>query len=132
MAHPDHDAIVDAFRRVGGTIYTCNRADPIDGYTHIHGPSFPPQTGAIRCNSHAVVVEKFNGTVSPRTPVGTLMQGSIRAQCSIKINPLGHSHRENYGNFGTGFDIPSIRARWSTFDDFAREVIAKSKAASTW
>jgi hypothetical protein len=132
MAHPDHDAIIDAFRRVGGTIYTCDRADPNDGYTHIHGPSFRPASGATRCMDHAVVVEKHNGTVSPRDPVGVNMQGCSRTQSSIKVDPLGHSHRNNYGAFHTGFDVGIIRTRWRTLDDFAREVIAQAKANSLW
>jgi hypothetical protein len=132
MAHPDHDAVVDAFQRVGVTIYTCDRADPNEGYTHIHGPSFRPAPGATRCMDHAVAVEKCNGTVSPRDPVGVNMQGHSRPQRSIKIDPLGHSHQKNYGAFHTGFDMSTIRARWRTLDDFARDVIAQAKASSLW
>ncbi len=132
MAHPDHNSIIAAFQRVGGTIYTCERADPSDGYTHIHGPSFPPQPGATRCAKHAVVVEKFNGTVSPRSPVGKKMQGHPRTQNSVKVDSLGHSHREHYGDFDVGFDVPAIRARWASFDDFAKEVIAHAKAEGQW
>ena len=132
MSHSDHDAIIDAFRRVDGRIYTCNRADRHKGYTHIHGPNFHPQARATRCTNHAVVVEKFNGTVSPRSPVGSKMQGLNRRDCSIKTDPLGRSHRKNYGSFHTGFDVGTIRARWATLDDFAREVIARAKAESQW
>lgn len=132
MAHPDHDAIIDAFYRVGGTICTCDRADPDEGYTHIHGPNFPPVAGATRCLNHVVAVEKYNGTMSPRDPIGVNMQGRTRSQCSIKVDPLGHSHQKNYGAFHTGFDVGTIRARWKTLDDFARDVIACARASSLW
>lgn len=132
MAHPDHQALLAAFRRACGTITTCDRADPNDGYTHIHGPSSPAVPHAKRCATHAVVIEKFNGTVSPRAPVGQQLQGLDRPECSIKSDVLGHSHRKNYGNFGVGFDTATIRQRWSTLDDFARAVIAASQAAGQW
>ena len=132
MAHPDHDAIIEAFQRVGGNIRRCNRADPEEGYTHIHGPNHHPPDGATRCNDHAITVEKFNGTMSPRHPTGVNMHGLRRTECSIKNDPLGYSHQKNYGAFHTGFDIGTIRARWKTLDDFAEEVIRHAKAESMW
>lgn len=97
-----------------------------------NGPNVPPAAGATRCMNHSVVVEKFNGTMSPRDPVGVKMKGLSRSDKLIKIDPLGHSHQKNYGAFHTGFDIGTIRTQWRTLDDFARDVIAQAQANSLW
>ena len=132
MASLDHDAIVAAFRRVAGTIYTCDRGHPDKGYTHIHGPNHQPARGALRCGDHALAVEKYNGTLSPRDPIGTAMHGHSRSQRPIKQDPMGYSHKKSFGAFHTGFDIGTIRKRWKTLDDFAVEVIKHAKARSLW
>jgi hypothetical protein len=125
MPHPDHDAILAAFRRVDPSITTCDRGDPQNGYTHIHGPSQP--RGADRCNSHSVVVEKQNGTLSLRAPIGVQLGGVARAQLPISSNVLGYSYRSNYGEYGIGFDAPAVRRGWASLDDFARAVIAAAR-----
>lgn len=130
MAHPDHNAIVAAFQALGGI--PCDRGHPTNGYTHIHGPGFPPKLGARQCATHAVAVEKYNGTVSPSAPVGSQMGATMRPQISIKKHPLGYSHRQNYGRFDHAFDVPSIQARWPTFADFVQDVVAHARRARQW
>jgi hypothetical protein len=121
MTHPDHDAVVDAFRRVGAPTNQCDRGGP-GGYTHVHGPS--QQVHPDRCTTHAVCVEKQNGTVAVRSPVGEMLGGRRRPDLPIARHPLGYSHRPDYGQFDHAFDLPAIRANWPTLDAFARDVIA--------
>lgn len=125
MTHSDHDAIVDAFRRVGGPTSQCDRGGP-GAYTHVHGPSQP--LSPERCTTHAVCVEKTNGTVAVRSPVCEALGGSPRPDLPIAQHPLGYSHRPDYGQFNYAFDVPTIRAKWQTFDNFARAVVAAVKS----
>lgn len=95
------------------------------GYTHIHGPHQKPGNG--HCTTHTVTVEKQNGTVSLREPLAVAMGGTARAPVPITQDPMGYSHRADYGNFGVGFTAATIQGRWNTLDDFAREVIRQAK-----
>lgn len=125
MPHPDHDDLLAAFGRVEPGIQLCHRGHPQSGYTHIHGPRQAP--GGDRCTSHTVTVEKQNGTVSLRSPFGQALGGTARAPVPIGQDPMGYSHRADYGNYGDGFEASIIRARWGTFDAFARDVIAGAR-----
>jgi hypothetical protein len=129
MIHPEHDAIVAAFRRVGGDGTICHRGapegDPTIGYTHVHGPTQPPDRK--RCTTHSVCVEKYNGTVALSTPVGKLMGGTKRPYVPIAEHPLGFSHRDSYGRFDHALDAATWREKWPTPEDFARDVIETVK-----
>lgn len=126
MPHVDHDALIAAFRRVDPGIRTCDRGDPLLGYTHIHGPHQPPGNG--HCTNHTVTVEKQNGTVSLRAPIAAAMGGTARAPVPISQDPMGYSHRADYGKFGVGFTSATIQGKWNPLDDFAREVIRQAQA----
>lgn len=129
MAHPDHDAVVDAFRRVDPGIVICDRGGA-PGYTHIHAGT--QALGATRCTTHAVVVEKQNGTVSLRAPLAQQFNGVKRPPLPIAQHPLGYSHRSDYGSFDHGFASRDLSAGWSTLDDFARDVIQAAKVINYW
>lgn len=134
MAHPDHDAVVDAFQREAA-----RRGDPVPlevhdragdaGYTHIHGPHQPRRPK--RCRTYAVAVEKFNGTVALRAPIGQQLSGVRRPDVPITTHPLGYSVGP-FGDFGYGFDIPHIMRVWTTLDAFAKDVIAAFAASNNW
>lgn len=134
MAHPDHDAVVDAFqreavRRGDPILRICYRAGDA-GYTHIHGPHQP--YGTERCTTHAIVVEKFNGTVGLRAPIGQQLGGVLRPDVPITAHPLGQSAGAFGRDFTHGFDIQHIMRTWSTLDAFSRDVVAAFVTAHTW
>ncbi len=131
MPHPDHNAIVAAFATVDPTCRAgCHRGDPARGYTHIHGPS--QASHPDRCSTHSVIVEKFNGTVSVRRPIGATLGGTRRTAIPIAQDPMGYSVGPEFGDFDIGFTVVTILARWATFDNFARAVIASARASHVW
>lgn len=134
MAHPDHDAVLDAFQREAARrgypvpLGICHRAGDA-GYTHIHGPNQPRR--AKHCLTHAVGVEKVNGTVALRAPIGQQLGGVLRPDLPISRHPLGYSVGP-FGAFGYGFDTPHIMRVWPTLDAFAGDVITAFVALGTW
>lgn len=134
MAHLDHDAVVDAFQRVAAQrgdptpLRMCDRAGDT-GYTHIHGPHQPQ--GLERCTTHAIAIEKYNGTVALRAPIGQHLGAVQRPDMPITKHSLGYSAGA-FGDFDYAFDVPHILKAWSTFDAFARHVIASLAASSRW
>ncbi len=131
MAHQDHDDIVAAFRRVDIRIQLpCDRGGE-RGYTHLHGPS--QQRGVDQCTTHWIAIEKVNGTVSLREPAGAAIGGRLRPEASIDEDPIGGSVGTKKGGFTHALTADEIRAKWTTFDDFARDAIAHvQKACPLW
>lgn len=107
----------------------CDRAGP-GGYTHIHGPNQPKHPD--QCRTHAIAVEKFNGTVALRAPIGQRLGGVLRPDLPISAHPLGYSAGNKYGDFAYAFDSSHILRVWQTYDAFARDVIAAFVAAGSW
>lgn len=121
MPSPYHNALVQAFARLGCHHIRCNRGDPNNGYTHIHGPSTEPHPK--KCTNHLAVIEKTNGTVAPFEDIALVLGASKRPQgLKISANPLGYSVRRGYGKFGYGFDVATILRKWGTFEAFAEAV----------
>jgi hypothetical protein len=125
MPHPDHDALVDAFRRAAAVGFCSRAGEP--GYTHVHGPLNPHH--AASCRNHVAIIERFSGTVSVRgneklrKPDGTLVGGTKRPDVSIRQHPLGHSAGKHSEAFRYGFTADDIRRFWKSFDAFARAVV---------
>lgn len=126
----DHDAIIEAFRRVDPRIQIDHRGgDP--GYTHIRGPS--QNRHPTRCTTHWICVECFNGTVSLRRPLALEMKLHRRSYGKkIREHPLGYSRRPNFGWHDHALDVAEIAHRWPSLDGFAREVIDRCRAHTTW
>jgi transcriptional regulator with XRE-family HTH domain len=128
----EHDAIVEAFRKVDSRIQTCHRpngAKPSEGYTHIHGPSRRPTPP--RCVGHPLVVERVNGWVGFREPLGKRLNAVKRHDARIQQDPLGYSHVSIGGH--KYVLIPStILERWGSFENFAREVIKECQELDIW
>ncbi len=129
MAHPDHDAIVGAFKQADPRVSCCHRGGP-SGYTHIHGPSHARHP--TRCRNHCVAVEKQNGTVALRRDLALQMGALARPNLAISRHPLGHSHRPDYGEFDHALDVPTIKQKWPTLANFARDVIARCTQIYGW
>jgi hypothetical protein len=125
----DHDDILEAFRRIEPGIVTCPRGGE-PGYTHVHGPS--QAADSERCRTHAVVVERLNGTVAVRRPLAIELGASPRPLVPIAEHPLGFSHRGAFGEFDHGWEVAAIRQRWGTLDAFAQEVVNRCRAAGSW
>jgi len=131
MAHQDHDDIEAAFRRIDPSIQPrCDRGDDERGYTHLHGPS--QHRGVRQCTTHWIAIEKVNGTVSLREPAGAAIGGRLRPPVPINEDPIGYSVRANYGGFTHALTAGEIRAKWTTFDDFAKDAITHVKAHTAW
>ena len=47
MAHPDHDAVIDEFNKLGAHATHCVRGGE-QGYTHVHGPNCRLSWGQVR------------------------------------------------------------------------------------
>jgi hypothetical protein len=128
MAHPDYEALLAAFARVDASIKTCDRGG-IDGYTHIHSGT---QIRGDRCASHWILVERSNGTVALRDPIGRKLGGQPRVALPISDHPLGWSVRADFGRYGWGFDAVTLLRRWATLEHFARDVIAAAREHGGW
>lgn len=131
MACPHHNQIIAAFANLGAHRTNCDRGDPSDGYTHIHGPNHPPGSGP-RCVNHLATIEKTCGTVSLYQPIALALQGMARQPVPIGQHPMGHSTGAEFGNFGYGFDALLILVRWGSFDDFAKVVIGIAQKHNRW
>jgi hypothetical protein len=130
MSHPDHDKFVNAFLLTDPNVKTCNRGG-LGGYTHIHGPNQP--CAEHHCTSHAIIVEKRNGTVSIRSPIAKELGASLRPpNVTINHHPLGYSFRVNYGNFDYAFTAEEVLRKWLGYVTFAVIVIHILKANNRW
>ena len=117
-----HDEIIEAFRTAFPQVRLCHRGDPINGYTHVHGPSQLLNLDGLH-QSHTVVVEKLNGTVALAGDLATLMGAVERPALPIHEHPLGYSAGPNYGRFWRALSAATIRAEWPTLDGFVEHLV---------
>lgn len=131
-----YEAVLDAFRRVDPDVRYCHRGGS-PGYVHIHGPlqQFDPRVP----HSCWLSVEKYNGTVTTQTKVGERLKFHNRpidpatgVGISIRKHPLGSSHKLNYGTHTHGLTFDEIKQRWSSLEDFARDMVATCKTLTDW
>jgi hypothetical protein len=47
-------------------------------------------------------------------------------------DPLGYSHRQDYGAFHNAITFEAITTSWSSLDDFATDVIAAARKLGAW
>lgn len=127
MSQSYHDAVVKAFKRIPGV-----EVFSLDKYTHVHGPMHPCRKGTGKCTSHLAVIESENGTVAPHKEIAITLGGIPRPNEPIRTHPLGHSNGANFGNFGYGFDVGTIRNRWSTYEEFAKAVVLVAQQCGKW